>query len=93
MLKRVLIVLLGLPLLACATAAASQPVQIHLGMADLDAILDGSKAIPLIEPKIEFEPAYKRGVTSYSVPVLTVRKASHSCWSRKTSAPSSALSI
>ena len=69
MLKRVLIVLLGLPLLACATAAASQPVQIHLGMADLDAILDGSKAIPLIEPKIEFEPAYKRGVTSYSVPV------------------------
>ena len=70
MLKRLPIVLVGLPLLAGATAAAAlQPFQIHLGIADLDAILEGSKSVQLIEPKIEFEPAYERGVTSYSVPV------------------------
>ena len=38
-------------------------------LADLDAILDGSKAVPLIEPTVEVEPAFSGGVDSYALQI------------------------
>ena len=38
-------------------------------MADLDALLDGSKAVPLIEPTIEIEPEFSSGNDSYTMQV------------------------
>ena len=68
MMKRFMAVVLALPLLANATvAAAFDSVQVHLGMADLDAIVSGSKAVPLIEPTVAVEPAFSRGTKSYTV--------------------------
>ena len=62
---------LAVSLLASAPAAASKldSVQVHLGMADLDAILDGSKAVPLIEPTVEVEPAFSGDIDSYTLQV------------------------
>ena len=62
---------LAVSLLASAPAAALElySVQVHLGMADLNAILDGSKAIPLIEPTVEVEPAFSGEIDSYTLQV------------------------
>ena len=66
--KRFMAVVLALPLLANATvAAALDSIQVHLGMADLEAIVSGSKAVPLIEPTVAVEPAFSRGTKSYTV--------------------------
>lgn len=58
-------------LLAGGPAAAQvlSSVQVHLGMADLDAIIDGSKAVPLIEPTVETEPAFSADIDSYTMQV------------------------
>ena len=62
---------LAVSLLASAPAAALEldSVQVHLGMADLNAILDGSKAVPLIEPTVEVEPAFSGEIDSYTLQV------------------------
>ena len=68
MAKRFMAVVFALSLLANATvAAALDSIQVHLGMADLDAIVSGSKAVPLIEPTVAVEPAFSRGTQSYTV--------------------------
>lgn len=71
MIVRFAAALLAVLLSANASAGASilSSVQVHLGMADLDAILDGSKAVPLIEPTVEIEPAFSGGIDHYSLQV------------------------
>ena len=71
MIARFTTAILALLVLASTPAAASglSSVQVHLGMADLDAILDGSKAVPLIEPTVEIEPEFSRGNDSYTMQV------------------------
>ena len=71
MIARFMAAVLSVSLLASSPAAATalKSVQVHLGMADLDAILDGSKAIPLIEPTVEVEPAFSGSVDSYTLRV------------------------
>ena len=71
MIARFMVAVLAVSLLVSAPATASEleSVQVHLGMADLDAILDGSKAFPLIEPEVEVEPAFSGGVDSYALQV------------------------
>ena len=71
MIARFTTAILALLVLASAPAAASElsSVQVHLGMADLDALLDGSKAVPLIEPTIEIEPEFSSGNDSYTMQV------------------------
>ena len=71
MIARFAAAVLAMLFLVNAPAAASilSSVQVHLGMADLDAILDGSKAVPLIEPTVEIEPAFSGDVDSYALQV------------------------
>ena len=71
MTPRFIAAVLAVLLLASGTAAASglESVRVHLGMADLDAMLDGSKAFPLIEPTVEVEPAFSAKIDSYALQV------------------------
>lgn len=71
MIVRRMAAVLIVTLLANAPAATwgLDSVQVHLGMADLDAILDGSKALPLIEPTVEIEPAFSAKIDSYALQV------------------------
>lgn len=71
MIVRFAAALLAVLLSANASAGASMlsSVQVHLGIADLDAILDGSKAVPLIEPTLEIEPAFSGDIERYMLRV------------------------
>lgn len=71
MMARFIAASLSVLLLASAPAAASGlvSVQVHLGMADIDAIGDGSKALPLIEPTVEIKPAFSPEIDFYALQV------------------------
>ena len=68
---RALATMVAMALLASVSAANAElaSMQVHLGAVDLDAILDGTKAVPLIEPTIRTEPSFSPTIRSYTVRV------------------------
>lgn len=50
-----------------AMAQQLDSVKVHVGMADLEAIVSGEKKLPLIEPAVATEPAFDPEIKSYRV--------------------------
>ena len=67
--RKTLIQLIGVICLASALSAGADSIRIHLGLADLKAIADGTKALSLIEPEIALKPAYDRDVSTYAATI------------------------
>lgn len=64
LLASVVVIVLAAPPLA---AQGLESVQVHVGTADLQALVSGDRSLPLSEPTVAIDPAFDEDVTSYTV--------------------------